>query len=185
MTGRLFTVIGPSGVGKDTLLAGACGPDGPYWARRVITRPHVPGGEPYVSASDPDFARFLAKGDFALHWQAHGLRYGVPQAELAPLAAGRDVVFNGSRGALGAALAAFPGLIVIHVTAPASVLAKRLAARGRESAADIAARLARDVSDWPDALRVIEVANDADPATGIARLRAAFQAAPVNGTRRA
>lgn len=183
MTGRLFALIGPSGVGKDTLLAGVCGPDGPHWARRVITRPAALGGEPYLGVTGDDFARRLSAGDFALHWQAHGLRYGVPKAELAPLALGRDVVFNGSRAALAAALAAFPDLIVIHVTAPIALLAARLAARGRENAADIAARLARDVSDWPEGARVVEVANDADPATGIARLRAVFQAGPVSGTR--
>jgi ribose 1,5-bisphosphokinase len=184
MTGRLFVVIGPSGVGKDTLLAGVCDTDGPYWVRRVITRPAILGGEPYEAVTEDDFARRLSAGEFALHWRAHGLQYAVPHAELAQRAAGQDVVFNGSRAALGAALAAFPDLTIIHVTAPASVLAARLAARGRESAPDIAARLARDVSDWPDGAHVIKVANDADPATGIARLRAAIQTAPVSGTRR-
>jgi ribose 1,5-bisphosphokinase len=33
---------------------------------------------------------------------------------------------------------------VIEITAPAEILARRLAARGRESEADIAARLARE-----------------------------------------
>ncbi|HMO41750.1 MAG TPA: hypothetical protein PKB04_00130, partial [Phenylobacterium sp.] len=44
------------------------------------------------------------------------------------VAVGRTVLFNGSRAALPAARAAFPALEVVMVTAPASVLAARLAA---------------------------------------------------------
>ena len=47
MTGRLFVVVGASGAGKDTLIAGALAADPRlHWARRVITRPAVAGGEP-------------------------------------------------------------------------------------------------------------------------------------------
>lgn len=175
MTGRLFAVVGPSGAGKDTLLAGVCGPGGPHWVRRVITRPASAGGEPFEGVTEADFARREAAGEFALLWRAHGLAYGIPRAGLAPLAEGRDVLFNGSRRALPEAIAAFPALGVIHITAPAPVLAARLAARGREDAADIAARLDRDVAPFPPGLAVIEVINDATPAVGIARLRAALQ----------
>ena len=175
MSGRLFAVVGPSGAGKDTLLAGVCGADGPHWVRRVITRPASAGGEPFEGVTPEDFARREARGDFALSWRAHGLAYGIPQVELAPLAAGRDVVFNGSRAALGLAAAAFPALQVIVVTAPAEVLAARLALRGRESGAQIAERLERDVAALPPQLPVLEIRNDATPAEGIARLRAALQ----------
>ncbi len=119
MTGRIFTVIGASGVGKDTLLAGLCTDQGPHWVRRVITRPETLGGEPYTGVSAAEFARRARAGDFALVWRAHGLAYGIAHAELVPRALGRDVIFNGSRGALGQALAVFADLIVIHVTAPA------------------------------------------------------------------
>jgi ribose 1,5-bisphosphokinase len=182
MTGRLFVVLGPSGAGKDTLLAGVCGADGPHWVRRVITRPPSPQGEPYESVTEADFDARAARGDFALHWRAHGLSYGIPARELDLRAQGRDVVFNGSRGALDQALAAFPDLIVVHVTAAAPVLAARLALRQRETAQDIAARLARAVAPWPAGVPVREVINDADPGTGIARLRAALQG-PDRGAR--
>ncbi|MFN4099765.1 MAG: phosphonate metabolism protein/1,5-bisphosphokinase (PRPP-forming) PhnN [Pararhodobacter sp.] len=176
MTGRLFSVVGPSGAGKDTLLAGVCAaPGGPYWVRRVITRPESAGGEPYEGVTVQEFARREGQGEFALVWRAHGLAYGIPRAELAALASGRDVVFNGSRKAMAQAAAAFPGLRVIHVTAPPDVLAERLAARGREEAGDVAARLAREVEPFPEGLPVTEVLNHTTPAEGIARLAAAFQ----------
>jgi ribose 1,5-bisphosphokinase PhnN len=56
------------------------------------------------------------------------------------------------------------------------VLAARLAARGRETAADITARLAREVA-LPDGLDVERVMNDADVAEGVARVLAALNRA--------
>lgn len=175
MSGRLIAVVGPSGAGKDTLLAGVCGPGGPHWVRRVITRPESAGGEPFEGVSDAEFARREARGDFGLVWRAHGLAYGIPLAELAPLARGRDVIFNGSRGALAQAAARFPALTVIRISAPPGVLAQRLAGRGRESAAAIRDRLARDTAPIPGGLPLIEVMNDSTPEEGIRRLRAALQ----------
>lgn len=177
MMGRLFLVVGPSGVGKDTLLAGAkaAGP-ALHWARRVITRPATAGGEPFEAATDAQFQTRLAAGDFALHWQAHGLSYGVPKSELAPLDQGRTVLLNGSRGALDQALALYPGLTVIRVSAPSALLADRLMARGRESRADIEARLNRAAYDLPAGLAVVDIVNDASPETGIARLLQAVRA---------
>lgn len=177
MTGRLFLVVGPSGAGKDTLLTGAVAADPRlHWARRVITRPEGAGGEPFEGVSEAEFQRRLAQGAFALHWQAHGLRYGVPLAELRPLVQGEDVLVNGSRGALDQARAVFPDLRLIHVTAPLAVLADRLAARGRESRADIVARLSRARFALPEAVPVIEIVNEATPAEGVARLLQALRA---------
>ena len=88
--------------------------------------------------------------------------------------AGRDVVINGSRGAMAAALVAFPDLTVLRISAPIPILAERLAARGRESKADILARLARASYDLDAGLPVIDIANDASPDLGVARLLAAL-----------
>jgi phosphonate metabolism protein PhnN/1,5-bisphosphokinase (PRPP-forming) len=177
MTGRLFLVVGPSGAGKDTLLAGALAADPRlHWARRVITRPESAGGEPFEGVDQAEFDRRQAQGEFALHWQAHGLRYGVPKAQLTALGEGRDVLVNGSRGAMAQAWAAYPDLRVIVITAPAEVLADRLAARGREGRADILARLSRAKLPLPEGLPVIEIVNDDTPAAGVARLLQALRA---------
>lgn len=171
---RLFLVVGPSGAGKDTLLSGAVAAEPRlYWARRVITRPESAGGEPFEGVTEPEFADRLARGAFALHWDAHGLRYGVPFAELPK---GRDALVNGSRAAIPQALAVFPDLRIIHITAPVPVLAERLAARGRETFAEIEARLSRAGRAMPEGVPVIEVFNDASPETGIERLLQALRA---------
>ena len=75
MMGRLFVVVGPSGAGKDTLLAGAVAAEPRlHWARRVITRPSSAGGEPFEGVDETEFAARLGRGEFALHWQ--GRPYG-------------------------------------------------------------------------------------------------------------
>lgn len=180
MTGRVFAVVGPSGAGKDTLLAGAVAASAAvHWARRTITRPESAGGEPFEGVSVAEFDRLSAEEAFALQWPAHGLRYGIRKAEFASLARGIDVLFNGSRAALPMALNRFPRLVVVRITAPSKVLAERLAARGRESAEDIEARLARASYEVPDGLPIIDIANDGTPQRGIDRLLYALQAARV------
>ena len=177
MMGRLFVIVGPSGVGKDTLLAGAAAADPTlHWARRVITRPNVAGGEPFEGVTQTVFDHRLAAGEFALHWHAHGLSYGVPKAEFALMRQGKTALVNGSRAALGAAVLAFPDLTVIRISAPSSVLADRLAQRGRESRDEIKARLDRASYELPADLRVIDLHNNATPAEGVARLLQAVRA---------
>jgi len=166
--GRLIAVVGPSGAGKDTLIEAArsARPD-LYFARRVITRPAEAGGEDYEAVDDLEFQRRLARGDFAFHWRAHGLSYGVPADIDDVLAAGRDVIFNGSREALPGIAARYPDLRVVLVTAPIAVLANRLARRGRESRKEIEARLSRAKSESPEG--AIVVVNDGTVADGVAR----------------
>lgn len=168
----IFAVVGPSGAGKDTLIAGALQrrPD-LRLARRVITRPTEAGGEDFEGVTPADFAARKARGEFALDWEAHGLHYGIPQDQMQ----GGDVIFNGSRAALPAAQALFPGLRVILVTASPAVLAARLAARGRESDPDIRERLGRASFDLPPGTCATVVMNDGAVEDGVTRLLAALQ----------
>lgn len=169
----IFAVVGPSGAGKDTLIAAALAsrPD-LRLVRRVITRPTEAGGEDFEGVTEAEFQARLDRGDFALHWSAHGLRYGIPSNQLAGSC---DVMFNGSRAALPAALAAFPELRVIVITAPTAVLAARLAARGREDEADIRSRLERAGFALPEGVVATVVSNDGTVQQGVARLLAALQ----------
>src|ERR1700758_459495 len=74
----LLLVVGPSGAGKDTLLDAArrALADDPKFrfVRRVVTRAAKAGDEPHETVTEAEFAA----REFALQWQAHGLRYGIP-----------------------------------------------------------------------------------------------------------
>lgn len=161
----LVAVVGPSGAGKDTVLEGLRAA-GHVVARRGITRPAEAGGEEHIAMTEAEFAA----GDFALQWRAHGLRYGIFRDIEAELGAGRIVLANLSRTVLAEAAARYP-FAVLEITAPPDILAARLAARGRESAGDIAGRLARE-APLPPGLRVLRVVNDATPQAAIARAAA-------------
>ena len=157
----LVLVVGPSGAGKDTVLglarAALAGDPRFHFARRVITRPADAGGEDHEAVSESVFAQRA----FALRWQAHGLRYGIPLEVIGPLAQGVVVVANVSREVIAEAAGRFVTQVVV-VTAPPAVLAARLAARGRETDADVMRRLGRDVA-IPDHVGVETVVNDRTP----------------------
>lgn len=171
----LVLVVGPSGAGKDMLLNAArrtlAGDARFRFVRRVITRPADFAGEHHEPVTE---AEFEAR-DFALQWQAHGLRYGIPADVVADVLAGVVVVANVSRSVIAEAATRLP-VRVIEVTAPSEILAERLAARGRETAPDIAARLARTVP-LPDDVVTETVLNDASPEAGASRFLAALSRA--------
>jgi len=82
-------------------------------------------------------------GLFALEWSSHSLRYGIGIELDAWLARGCTVVVNGSRQHVPHALARYPRAEIVHVDAAPHILEARLGARARESAEQVAARLAR------------------------------------------
>ncbi len=175
----LVLVVGPSGAGKDTLLAAArarlAADPRLRFVRREITRPADPTGENHVPRTPGEFAARHAAGAYALAGQAHGLAYGIPADIAADLAAGRIVVANVSRDVLEQAAARYAPIRVVVITALPAVLAARLAARGRESAADIAGRLARS-RPIPAQIETITIVNDGSIADGAAALIAALTA---------
>lgn len=144
--GRLIYLVGPSGAGKDTLLRWIAtqAPAALHIARRCINRAGDDPNEAHEAITAARFAELAAAGAFALRWEANGLHYGVRHAELAPLAQGRDVLLNGSRAHLATARQSHPGLRAVLLGASPEVLRQRLLARGREDAAAVEARLARN-----------------------------------------
>lgn len=147
--GTFVAVVGPSGVGKDSVIdfardrleaSGAV-----VFVRRVVTRPADGGSEDHDSMDAAAFAAAEADGAFALSWEAHGLRYGLPVSLERDLAQGKVVVANLSRGVIPALMARYPSAIVVSVTADREVISQRLANRGRETADSIQRRLSRSV----------------------------------------
>lgn len=177
MSGMLIPVVGPSGAGKDTLIDAAKeAREDIYFPPRVITRPESSVGEEFRGVDTTFFRAMIEKEYFAFHWQAHGLYYGISNDIISRLEAGQDVMFNGSRGIIKEARQSFSNIRVIVITAPESVLAKRLAARGREDEDDIANRLKRAAYLPPvgDDVRVIQ--NDVPLAQSCAKFLAALPA---------
>lgn len=166
--GVLVLVVGPSGAGKDTLIAYArerlAGRGDIRFARRRITRA-VDATENHIAVDDDAFARAVAEGRYPLHWRANGLSYALGEEVATEIAGGRIVVANGSRAAIAEARLRFQNVKVVHVTAPPEVLAARIAARGRESGEEVLARLAREpMLAAPPELRILNV--DAVDAAG-------------------
>jgi len=93
------------------------------------------------------FRQARSQGDFAVHWEAHGHCYALSRAIDDDIRARRTVVANVSRTVVEALRRAYADVVVILITAPAEILAERLAARARGSDGRLADRLGRAVDD--------------------------------------
>lgn len=176
MSGRLIAVVGPSGVGKDSVMAGMVAHDTRLrLVKRTITRDPDLGGEDYRPMDPQTFADAAERGAFALHWAAHGLSYGIPMQVLTDVRAGQQCLANLSRSALVQATEVFPSLIVLSITANAEILAERLAARGRETPEDIVRRLQQADKPLPTGLDVVTISNDGALDETVAAACAALQ----------
>ncbi len=164
MTGRLFLVVGPSGVGKDSILNGAreaLADDARFvFARRFITRDATVGGEDHQPISDAEFSAIEESGGFLFSWRAHGLSYGLPASLRDDLDAGRHVVANVSRAALKVISDAYSSCTVLEITASPAIVARRLRNRNRETEDNIKARLTRKAPPLPKGVKVVAIPNN-------------------------
>ncbi len=154
--------MGPSGAGKDALLERAklaFASDKRFvFARRIVTRAAM--AEDHDTLDTSAFDEAEARGAYLLSWHAHDLGYGVPIELRADLEQGRIVIANVSRGVILQAEALGFRVHVLHVIADPVILAARIAARGRESMAEVRARLGRIAPlQWRHA-KVIEIRNE-------------------------
>lgn len=147
--GIFVPVVGPSGVGKDSLISYARERLSDrrefVFVRRIITRPVDPSSEDHDSVNEADFEALVRGDQLALWWHAHGLRYGLPKSLDSEIDNGRVVIANVSRHTLRQIRGRFPRVCVIAVSAHPEVIAARLAARGREDAHSIGQRQNRIV----------------------------------------
>ncbi|KKB77808.1 hypothetical protein VW35_14230 [Devosia soli] len=169
--GLLVLVIGPSGVGKDTLITGArqaLDADKRFsFVRRLVTRPTDIDLEDHLSIDPDEFDEAEANGRLALTWEAHGLKYGLPMSVDTDLTLGRIVVANVSRHVVRDAIAKYPTCRVVMITAEISLRAQRLAQRGRENRDQIAARLARDGAALPADVSPVVIDNSKSIGIGV------------------
>lgn len=172
--GTLVLVVGPSGAGKDTLLTALKerlqGNDEVVFARRAITREADENSEDHATLSMDAFSDLVVRGDVALSWEAHGLGYVLPKEYDADIEAGRTVIANGSRRALQKAQDKYSHFKVMLITAPIPVLAERLAARGRETVAEIEQRLSHADMSIDQQFDLVEIENTGPVEAGVDRI---------------
>ena len=148
--GRLVLVVGPSGAGKDTLLglakAACADTSNIVFPRRIITR-EASASEENEEVGPGTFQEALARGKYAMHWEAHGHCYALSRAIDDDIRAGRTIVANVSRTVIGAMRRAYVNVTVVSITAPPDVLAARIAMRARGSDGRLESRLHRTVED--------------------------------------
>jgi ribose 1,5-bisphosphokinase len=159
--GVFVAVAGPSGVGKDTIINYAreklAGRPEFVFVRRVITRAADAKSEDHDTLSAEDFAAAERDGAFSLLWEAHDLRYGLPASVDTEIGRGRVVIANISRQIIGALDERYENFALVAMSAHRDVIARRLAARGRESEEAITKRLGRVAKEdliREDAIRI-------------------------------
>lgn len=143
----MVVISGPSGVGKDAVLAGlrAAHPDA-HFAVTATTRPprsRERDGDDYHFLSDEEYDRLLAEDGFLEHAAVYSHRYGVPKASVREaLARGQDVIVRVDVQGASTIKRLAPNAVFIFL-APASLeeLEERLRRRNTEGQSALRLRL--------------------------------------------
>jgi phosphonate metabolism protein PhnN/1,5-bisphosphokinase (PRPP-forming) len=175
--GAVVLVVGPSGAGKDALIAGAraaLGGDDRYiFVERHVSRA-AHAAEGHVSLSDAAFADAAARREYALTWTAHGLNYGIPATIDEHIRSGGTAVFNASRAIVAEARQHYAHPRVVLIDCPAEIRAARIALRGREQPQELRVRITRTVAGFDEQMADVRVDNSCTLHTGIERFVAAL-----------
>ncbi len=171
--GAFIAVCGPSGGGKDSLLRRARemsnGAHDVVFPRRIVTRP-VSDAEDHDSVSVAAFDDRLASGAFAIWWEAHGLKYGLPASIDDDIGAARSVVCNVSRAVLPELRRRYVRVVTVLVTAPPETLLARIASRARSTDGNAGDRVARSSVFGPDVTADTVIENTGSIDDGARRL---------------
>jgi ribose 1,5-bisphosphokinase len=174
MTGKWVFICGPSGVGKDSLIAWSrsalSGQPNIFFARRLVTRIAQPGSDD-DTVDEADFLSLCQSGGLRWHWQAHGFYYGISDSYADHVGSGGLVVVNGSRSHVHG-LPASPDVKRVEITASPDNIAARLVQRGRDSQEAVVHRLARnaELKQVRPSNADLIISNDADIAVAGATL---------------
>jgi guanylate kinase len=157
MRGLLFIVAAPSGAGKSSLVAALLAED-PRVALSIsyTTRAPRPGevdGREYHFVDRPTFQQMLEAGEFLESAEVHGNHYGTAQRQIQSIrASGRDALLEIDWQGAQQVRRIFPEAIGIFILPPSlAELERRLIARGQDSAATIARRLAAATAEMSHA----------------------------------
>lgn len=148
MRGTLYIVAAPSGAGKSSLVNAVLARDPNICLSISFTsRPPRPGethAEHYHFVDEAAFERMVAAGDFFEHARVHGDWKGTARQSVEPqLATGRDVLLEIDWQGARQVRAKVPGAVSVFILPPSrGALEQRMRARGQDSEAVIARRLA-------------------------------------------
>lgn len=143
----LAVLSGPSGVGKDAVLAELKKLPRPWhFAVTATTRPPRPGeqdGVDYIFLDTADFRQMQENGQFLECAEVYGRWYGVPHSQVqAGFDAGQDVILKiDVQGAATVRQLAPAALFIFLLPGSLAELAQRLARRQTETAAEAELRL--------------------------------------------
>ncbi len=153
----LVVVSGPSGVGKDAMLA-LVREQRPevFWAITATTRAVRPGeehGVHHLFHTREEFLELLERGELLEHAEVYGNLYGVPKAPVREaLAEGRDAIVRTDVQGAASIRALAPDALLIFVAPPSlEELERRLRSRDTESAEETALRVEMSRQEMRDA----------------------------------
>jgi guanylate kinase len=153
----LIVIAGPSGVGKDSVLARMRELGKPYHFTVTATtrqqRESERDGTDYIFKTTEQFRRMIDREEL-LEWaEVYGNLYGVPRSQVAEaLSRGHDVIIKTDvQGAATIKRLSTDALIIFLAPPSLDELAQRLTARMTESTEDLSLRLATAESEMGEA----------------------------------